>query len=231
HLASRLGAASTWSTDPAEVFDELARASAGGRADYSGLSHVRLEDEAMPLYWPCPRTPDGGPPHPGTPRLFLDRFPTADGRARLVPVEHDGPADDVRADAPVYLVTGRVLQHYQSGAQTRRVPELDRLAPAAYVELHPLLAQRLDVSEGDLVRLSSARGAVEARVRLTPDIRTDTVFMPFHWGGAGSANRVTSDATDPISGMPAFKVCAVEISRVPLPVAVPLPDDAVEVFV
>src|SRR5690606_19480970 len=113
-------------TDPAVVFDELARASAGGVADYSGLSHARLDaDEAAGgpgLHWPVPAAD-----HPGTPRLFLDRFATPDGRARLAPVDHVGPSDDVRPDAPLYLVTGRVLQHYQSGAQTRRVPELDRV--------------------------------------------------------------------------------------------------------
>ncbi len=108
------------------MFDELARASAGGRADYSGLSHGRL-DGGEALYWPCPAAADGQPRHPGTPRLFLDRFPTPDGRARLVAVDHLRPAATTSAtDAPLYLVTGRVLQHYQSGAQTRRVARARR---------------------------------------------------------------------------------------------------------
>jgi assimilatory nitrate reductase catalytic subunit len=210
-LARRLSAAGTWDTDPAAVFDELARASEGGRADYSGLSHARLDGEEA-LFWPCPSTPAGTAPHPGTPRLFEDSFPTPDGRARLVAVDHHGPADDIRPDAPLYLVTGRVLQHYQSGAQTRRVGALSTAQPAAFVELHPLLAARIGVAEGERVRLTTARGAVAVPARITDAIRPDTVFMPFHWAGTGSVNRVTNDATDPISGMPEFKVCAVDVA-------------------
>ncbi len=222
-LARRLGSSVSFPTDPAVVFDELARASAGGVADYSGLSHARLdadEDDGGPgLFWPVPSgAPDAGQaavPHPGTPRLFLDRFATPDGRARMVAVDHVGPSDDVRPDAPLYLVTGRVLQHYQSGAQTRRVPELDRLVPAPFVELHPVLGLRLGVGDGDRARLTTRRGAIEAVARWTDRIRPDTVFMPFHWSGEGSVNRVTTDATDPVSGMPEFKVCAVDVRRAP----------------
>ncbi|UFU04090.1 molybdopterin oxidoreductase family protein [Ruania suaedae] len=210
-LAHRLGSDVTFATDPAVVFDELARASAGGVADYAGLSHARLDaDEAADgpgYYWPVP-----GPGHPGTPRVFLDRFATPDGRARMIAVDHHGPADDVRSGAPVYLVTGRVLQHYQSGAQTRRVADLNRVVSEAVVELHPLLATRLGIDDGVMVRLRSARGEAIARARWSDDIRPDTVFMPFHFAGSGSVNLLTSDATDPISGMPEFKVCAVDLT-------------------
>ncbi|MFF2831166.1 molybdopterin oxidoreductase family protein [Cellulosimicrobium cellulans] len=213
-LARRLGSDVSFPTDPAVVFDELARASAGGVADYSGLSHARLdadEDDGGPgLYWPVPSAE-----HPGTPRTFLDRFATPDGRARMVAVDHVGPSDDVRPDAPLYLVTGRVLQHYQSGAQTRRVAELDRLVPEPFVELHPVLGLRLGVGDGDRARLTTRRGEIEAVARWSDRIRPDTVFMPFHWSGEGSVNRVTTDATDPISGMPEFKVCAVDVRRAP----------------
>lgn len=211
-LATRLGSTVRFDVDPAAVFDELARASAGGVADYSGLSHARLDAEPD-LFWPCPATPDGDPPHPGTPRLFADGFPTPDGRARMIAVDHLGPRDDVRADAPLYLVTGRVLQHYQSGAQTRRVPELAAAVPEPFVELHPLLADRLGVEDGDAVQVTSARGSVRAPARLTATVRPDTVFMAFHWAGEGGVNRITNDATDPVSGMPEFKVCAVDVRR------------------
>ena len=212
-LARRLGAPGQWSTDPSTVFDELARASAGGTADYSGISHARL-DAGEEIYWPCPATP-GDDPHPGTPRPFLREFPTADGRARFVAVEHLGPADDLHAGAPTYLVTGRVLAHYQSGAQTRRVAELNEVAPSPVVQMHPVLAARHRLVEGDWVRLSNTRGAVVAQVSVTADIRPDTVFMAFHWAGEGSVNLITSDATDPVSGMPEFKVCAVAVDVVP----------------
>jgi len=209
-LAQRLGASGVWSTEPATVFDELALASAGGRADYGGVSHARL-DTGEAVYWPCP-APVDGTIHPGTPRPFLDTFPTVDGLARFVPVRHRGPAEALHPATQVHLVTGRVLQHYQSGAQTRRVAELVAAQPEPFVEIHPLLARRLGVEDGMPVRLTSARGDVVARARLTQDIRPDTVFMPFHWSGAGSVNRVTNDATDPVSGMPEFKVCAVELA-------------------
>ncbi|KRE37752.1 nitrite reductase [Janibacter sp. Soil728] len=212
-LAQRLAAPGSWSTDPAEVFDELARASAGGRADYSGLSHARLDREAD-LHWPCPATDAGEAPHPGTPRVLLDGFPTPDGRARFIAVDHVGPAEELRPDAPLFLITGRVLEHYQSGVQTRRVPALLAAQPTPFVEVHPLLAHRLDVEEGEELELVTARGCVIAPARVTDRVRADTVFMPFHHPGAGSVNRVTNDAVDPISSMPEFKVCAVEVRPV-----------------
>ncbi len=197
------------SDDAGEVFDELARASAGGRADYSAITYDRL-DAGEALFWPCStaRLPQG------TPRLFLDRFATDDGRAHLVAVDHHGPADDVSATMPVHLVTGRLLHHYQSGAQTRRVAELVEAAPALRLELHPLLADTHGITEGDAVRVTSTRGALVATAAVTGAIRPDTVFLPFHWAGELSANLLTNDATDPVSGMPEFKVCAVRLERV-----------------
>jgi assimilatory nitrate reductase catalytic subunit len=206
-LALLLGAPARFDTEPAVVFDELARASAGGRADYSGLSHARLDRHDVGFFWPCPPGSDG------TPRMFLERFAHPDGRARMVATSAGAPADDLHPDRPVYLVTGRVLAHYQSGAQTRRVAALNRAAAEPFVELHPQLAQRLGVDDGDDVAVSSVRGTAVARARITTGIRPDTVFMPFHWPGAGMANAVTNDATDPVSGMPEFKVCAVSVSR------------------
>ena len=149
----------------------------------------------------------------GTARVFTERFAHPDGRARLVPVEPCGPSDDLRPDAPVYLVTGRVLAQYQSGAQTRRVPDLATTAPGPFVELHPRLAGRLDIEDGDRVTVASVRGEASAPARISRAIRPDTVFMPFHWPGPGMANAVTNDATDPVSGMPEFKVCAVSVRR------------------
>ncbi len=207
-LAERLDAPGTWSIEPREVYDELRRASAGGRADYAGISYARL-DAGEALYWPCPDEE-----HPGTPRLFTDGFPTSSGRARMVPVRVVGPDDGLRPDAPVWLVTGRVLQHYQSGAQTRRVPKLNDSLPQAYVEIHPVLAGRIGLDDAEDLRITSSRGVMVARARISPDIRPDTVFVPFHFADAGMVNAVTNAATDPISGMPEFKVCAVQIARV-----------------
>ncbi|GAA2801884.1 hypothetical protein GCM10019017_54520 [Streptomyces showdoensis] len=212
-LAALLGWEKGFPTDPEEVFDELRRASAGGPADYAGIGYRRIEEE-QGVFWPCPETAPGEPPHPGTPRLFLDRFATPDGRARFVPVVHRPSAEETDADYPVVLTTGRVVSQYQSGAQTRRVAELNAAAPGPFVELHPRLAERIGVTEGRPVAVHSRRGTAVAPARITTAIRPDTVFMPFHWPGEGRANTLTNPALDPVSRMPEFKVCAVRLEAV-----------------
>ncbi|MFJ6553170.1 molybdopterin oxidoreductase family protein [Streptomyces luteogriseus] len=225
-LAARLGVEKGFPTDPEEVFEELRRASAGGAADYSGITYRRLAEEDG-VFWPCPAaveedgagedTPPGGEApalHPGTPRLFLDRFATPDGRARFVPVSHRAIAEEPDDEYPVLLTTGRVVAQYQSGAQTRRVAELNAAAPGPFVELHPRLAARLGAAEGDPVAVVSRRGRAVAPARITDAIRPDTVFMPFHWPGEGRANTLTNPALDPTSRMPEFKACAVRLETV-----------------
>jgi len=226
-LATRLGVEKGFPTDPEEVFGELRRASAGGPADYSGITYRRLADENG-VFWPCPEVsaqgaagtatgtaaPDGPASpsaHPGTPRLFLDRFTTDDGRARFVAVAHRASAEEPDAEYPLLLTTGRVVSQYQSGAQTRRVAELNAAAPGPFVELHPRLAARLGAAEGDPLAVISRRGRAVAPARITTAIRPDTVFMPFHWPGEGRANTLTNPALDPTSKMPEFKTCAVRV--------------------
>ncbi|MEV0779479.1 molybdopterin oxidoreductase family protein [Streptomyces sp. NPDC050428] len=206
-LAGLLGHEKGFPADPEEVFEELRQASAGGPADYSGITYRRIAAQDG-VFWPC-----SGESHPGTPRLFLDRFATDDGRARFVPVVHRPAAEETDAEYPVLLTTGRVVSQYQSGAQTRRVPELNAAAPGPFVELHPRLAERLGVAEGDRLAVVSRRGRAVAPARITTTIRTDTVFMPFHWPGDGRANNLTNPALDPTSRMPEFKVCAVRVER------------------
>ncbi|MGC0377449.1 molybdopterin oxidoreductase family protein [Streptomyces sp. SAI-229] len=282
-LAARLGGEGNlekkFPTDPEEVFEELRRASAGGPADYSGITYRRLAEENG-VFWPCPASADGPPDaggpgtgtetgadtgteagteagtgtgvgvgtgagagadprgadgtgrsgtaggapaprpgaapgvHPGTPRLFLDRFATEDGRARFAPVSHRAVAEEPDDEYPVLLTTGRVVAQYQSGAQTRRVDELNAAAPGPFVELHPRLAERLGAAEGDPVAVVSRRGRAVAPARITATIRPDTVFMPFHWAGEGRANTLTNPALDPTSRMPEFKACAVRLETV-----------------
>jgi assimilatory nitrate reductase catalytic subunit len=190
-----------------EVFEELRRASAGGLADYAGISYERIEAERG-VYWPCP-----GESHPGTPRLFAESFPTPTGRARFHATPHRVAAEEPDGDFPLYLTTGRLLAHYQSGTQTRRVARLAQMAPAPVAQLHPATARRYALVTGGDVLLTTRRGEARFQVEVTPRIREDTVFLPFHWGGEGSANRLTNDALDPVSRMPEFKVCAVRVER------------------
>lgn len=204
-LARRLDAPGTWSLVPSEVFDELARASAGGRADYSGLSHELL-DLGLEAHWPFPIG------SLGTPRLFADRFAHADGRAKLVAVRARShpPAGGERLN----LVTGRLLEQYQSGTQTRRIRELTEKRPHLVAQLHPATARRHGIGEGDGIRISNSRGTLQARAELTHDIRPDTVFLPFHHPDAESANLLTDDRVDPHSAMPEFKRALVEIDAI-----------------
>lgn len=205
-VAAALGRATGFSFESSEdVFNELRRASAGGAADYAGISYARIE-AGDGIYWPCPDVE-----HPGQPRLFVDRFPTANGRARFHAVEHQSPAEERDDDFPLYLTTGRVLAHYQTGSQTHRVSRLEDLAPEPLAEAHPRTAKRLGLRDGDRVRLTTRRGRAEFRLRTTAAIREDTIFVPFHWGGQGSANRLTNPALDPVSRMPEFKVCAARL--------------------
>lgn len=205
-LARRLGCVATFDTDPELVFEELRLASEGGIADYSGIDY-QLLDSGAPAYWPYPRG------SAGTPRLFADRFAHPDGLARLVAVSVREFARPKPGDGEVTLVTGRLLEHYQSGAQTRRVPELLDAQPAAFASMHPATAERLGIADGDPVELTNPRGTVHCVARLSPDIRPDAVFVPFHYGDEQAANLLTSDAVDPISAMPEFKTNVVRITR------------------
>lgn len=205
-LAIRLGQpAHRFPTDPRIVFDELRRASAGGPADYTGITYERLDgDEA--IHWPCPEIG-----HPGTPRMFLDRFATEDGRAKFVPVDYHGPTEPVDADFPLVCTTGRVLTHYQSGAQTRHVKALADAAGPMFVEVNSDVAERLGITDGAQVRVTSRRGSMTAAARCVDSMRPDTVFLPFHFAGDQRANLLTNPALDPTSKMPEFKVCAVRL--------------------
>ena len=207
-LAERLGYGQFFPAEPRAVFEELRRASAGGIADYSGITYERIAGEDG-VFWPCPNER-----HPGTPRLFLDRFATDDGCARFMSVQHRPSAEEPDNQYPFYLITGRVMTHYQSGTQTRRVKELHDAVPQAFVEIHPALAQRYGIADNDAVRLTTRRGVAIVYARLTTTIRLDTVFVPFHWGDQACVNLLTNPALDPISKMPEFKVCAVQMEKV-----------------
>jgi assimilatory nitrate reductase catalytic subunit len=208
-LAQRMGHTQGFTfQSPEEVFEELGRATAGAKADYSGITYRKITANAG-VFWPCP-----GPEHAGTPRLFGERFAHPSGRARFHAVSPRRAAEVPDTDYPLFFTTGRYKEHYNSGAQTRRVAELVSARPEPRLQLHPDLAGRLGVAEGDRVRVESRRGAVEFTATLSWDVRLDTLFAPFHWGGKQAANVLTNPALDPTSRMPEFKVCAVRARAV-----------------
>jgi assimilatory nitrate reductase catalytic subunit len=205
-LAAALGCADAFRYHSTEsVFSELGRASAGGIADYSGITYKSL-DHSAGTFWPCPSSGDTE-----AKRLFRKQFHTPSGRARFHATPYRGIGDECDAAFPLLLTTGRLLSHYQSGTQTRRVAALREIAAEPIAEVHPVTASNAGVLDGTRARLTTRRGSAVFRVRLTRAVREDTVFVPFHWGGELAINRLTSAALDPTSSMPEFKSCAVRV--------------------
>jgi assimilatory nitrate reductase catalytic subunit len=206
-LAARLGVPALVPEPASEaVFDELRLASAGARADYSGISYARLA-AGEDLYWPVPALD-----HPGTPVLFRERFHTPDGRARFIAVASHLDSEYTDAVYPWTLTTGRVREHYLSGTQTRRTARLLAAVPELVAEIHPALAAQFGIGNGAMMRITSRRGSVTVRAVHSEAISTETIFAPFHWGGESTINDVIGGKLDPYSKMPPFKACAVAIN-------------------
>jgi ferredoxin-nitrate reductase len=194
----------------AQIFDEFAALTAGTVCDCSGVSHERLETDG-PLQWPVPV-----PTHPGTARLYTDlHFPTEDGRARLIPVEHDPPVEAPDANYPLTLTTGRVRDHWHTLTRTGKSPALAARTREPHLEVNLRDAQRAGILDGDFVEITSRRGKAVAQARVSETIRQGTCFLPFHWGREWgfykAANNLTLSARDPRSKQPELKACAVRI--------------------
>lgn len=220
-LAHRLGCERGFSfQSPREIFEELRRASRGGIADYSGITYEKIEKQNG-VFWPCPDEK-----HTGTPRLFepgswnpvaqgAGPFYFADGKARFNVATYTPSAETTDEDYPVILTTGRVVSQYLSGTQTRRIGPLVDQYPEPRVEMHPRLASRLGIADGDWTTVESRRGQLTLRAQVVTTIRPDTIFIPYHWAGSQSVNQLTISAQDPISRIPEFKVCAVRLRKTP----------------
>ncbi len=207
-LGARVGTPGQFDYQDVEaVFDDLAESTRGAPADYSGLTYQKIGDDG--IFWPCPH-----PNHPGTPEPFKKFFYHQDGRAHLKAVAYWDSAELPDAHYPLFLTTGRIADHYQSGTQTRRSKFMTK-HPHAVAELHPETAAQYRLEPGGSVRLETRRGTGEFLVGLNPKIRPDTIFVAFHFGGAEKINRLTSALLDPTSKMPEFKVCAVRITASP----------------
>ena len=209
-LAARLGSKDRFPYVIAnDIFRDLAAASKGGMADYSGMSYAKIEQN-VGIFWPCPSLK-----HPGTPRLFEGGlFHHPDGKARFHGIEYRPPAEDVDKDYPIFLTTGRVVSQYLSGNQTRRIGPLVDQYPEPLCEIHPLLAAKLGIANGNVVVVRTRRGEISVPAQLVRTVRPDTVFVPYHWPGKKSANLLTNRALDPISKIPEYKVCACRVEKV-----------------
>ena len=211
-IASRLGYADKFNSAPREIFEELRIASKGGVSDYSGMTWEAIEKD-YGLFWPCPE-----PGHPGTPRLYEGgKFGHPDGKAHFIPIEWRPSAEMPDEEYPIILTTGRVVSHFLSGTQTRRIGSLMEQYPQPRCEIHPRLAEKLGIAEGDFVKVESRRGEIVVRAQVVKTIRPDTVFVPYHWPLDRSANNLTIRAIDPVSNIPEFKICAVRVSKTEAP--------------
>ena len=198
-LANRCGL--PWSYDsPADVFAEMK----SSMASLDNITWDRLESESAVTY------PSLSPTDPGQPIVFGDRFPRADGRARFTPASIIAPDEAPDEAYPMILTTGRQLEHWHTGSMTRRSKVLDAVEPVANCSLHPKTLRRLGVEPGDMVRLSTRRGAITVMARADRAVAEDMVFMPFAYVEA-AANLLTNPAIDPYGKIPEFKFAAVKV--------------------
>jgi formate dehydrogenase major subunit len=185
----------------AAVFEEMRQAM---HAVIGGISWARLQREGSVTY-PCLAEDV-----PGEPVVFIDRFPTADGRVRLVPSTLIRADETPNADFPQVLITGRQLEHWHTGSMTRRAGVLDALEPGPTASLHPADLAALGVLAGGRLRVVSRRGSVALTARADEGMQRGVVFIPFAYVEA-AANLLTNAALDPVGKIPEFKYCAVRV--------------------
>jgi formate dehydrogenase major subunit len=199
-LGCRLGLNWTYS-HPREVFAEMRTC----MDSIAGITWERLERESSVTY-PC-RT-EG---EPGQPIVFVERFPTASGRGQFVPADLIPAAERPDADYPMVLITGRQLEHWHTGAMTRRAAALDALEPEPVASLHPLDLEDVGVAPGDILTISSRRGSISLYARADDGMPRGSAFVPFCYYEA-AANLLTNPVLDPFGKIPEFKYCAVKVT-------------------
>jgi len=183
-----------------EVFNEIGMAWPA----VAGISYSRLERGG--IQWPCP-TSD----HPGTPYLFKGGFPR--GRGRFTTVRFRPSMEPPDEEYPFVLTTGRQLFQYHTGTMTRRVDPINKVAPEPYVEIHPDDALRMDIQDGEMVRVSSRRGSIRLKAMVVKRPEPGVVFIPFHFKEAAANVLTDGHALDPLCKIPELKVCAVRIEK------------------
>jgi predicted molibdopterin-dependent oxidoreductase YjgC len=183
-------------THPSQVLEEMGSVV----TDYAGVKYFRIENEGL-------QVPVWDDEHPGTPFLFAGTFPR--GRGKFHPLDFHPAVEMPDDEYPFILTTGRVLEHWHGGSMTRN-SKLDELYPEALMELNPADAARCSIQDGQAVRVSSRRGSIVLRAKVTAKTTMGVVFIPFHFVEA-AANLLTIDALDPQAKIPEYKACAVRV--------------------
>ena len=195
-IATRMGYPMVYDNSEA-IFKEICEVT----PSYAGITYERIQYDG--IHWPCP-TND----HPGTPILHVGKFTR--GKGLFHAIEYVPPNEQVDDEYPMYLTTGRVIYHYHTGTMTMKSDDINAVAPECFVEISPQSAKTINVADGQMVKVSSRRGEINAKARVTTALPPGTVFIPFHYGQA-AANKLTNSALDPVSKIPEYKVCAVRL--------------------
>jgi formate dehydrogenase major subunit len=183
------------------VFDEMRTC----MDSIAGITWDRLERESSVTY-PCVKEGD-----PGDPVVFVDRFPTPSGRGKFVPADLIRAAERPDNEYPLVLITGRQLEHWHTGAMTRRAAALDSIEPEPVASMHPLDLEGFGVPPGGIVTIASRRGRISLFARADDGMPRGAVFVPFCYYEA-AANLLTNPALDPFGKIPEFKYCAVNVT-------------------
>ncbi len=198
-LSTRMGYPMIYRNSKA-ILEEIARVT----PSYRGITYSKLEKEN--IHWPCPTAK-----HPGTPILHVGKFTR--GLGLFHPIDYIPPAELPDKKYPLFLTTGRVLYHFHTGTMTMQSDSLNEMAPECFIEISSEDSHAYNIKEGDLLKVSSRRGEITAKARISDQAARGTIFIPFHFAKA-AANRLTNAALDPIAKIPEYKVCAVRIEKV-----------------
>jgi formate dehydrogenase alpha subunit len=198
-IANRMGA--NWSYRKAEdIFAEIRKVT----PSYAGITYARIEKEL--IQWPCPTEE-----HPGTQFLHKDRF--SRGLGLMTAIDYTPPAEEVDREYPLILTTGRLLEHFHTGTMTRNSKVLDEIIPEGFVELNPYDAENYNIADGEVVSISSRRGSIRIKAKVTEKTKPNVIFIPFHFFEA-AANKLTIDALDPTCKIPEYKVCSCRLEKI-----------------
>jgi formate dehydrogenase major subunit len=203
-IANRLGCGWSYS-HPSEIFTEMAQV----MPSLKNISWDRVAREDSVTY------PADSPDRPGNEIIFATGFPTASGRGKVVPARIVPPAELPDAQFPLVLSTGRVLEHWHTGAMTRRASALDEIEPEATAMMSPMDIEARGFRPGQMIRVATRRGAIDIKLRSDRDVPTGMIFIPFCYAEA-AANILTNPALDPFGKIPEFKFCAAKVDASPL---------------
>ena len=203
-LAHKLGLNGFDFNSPEDIWNDMRRVT----PSMAGITYARMEKPES-VHWPCPSED-----HPGTPILHREKFANPDGLGHFFGIEYRPPAEVADEEYPFTLMTGRLLFHYHTRTQTGRAKILHQEVPEAYVQINTEDAARLNILNGEKIRLVSRRGQAEALARVTDEVGPGVLMMTMHFGGAGSVNQLTNTALDPLSKMPELKHSAVKVEKI-----------------